>query len=64
MSKVIAAEGSTLFLTWSIAFTCAQSLWPSYVQPNDNSILFAMYECLDVWMIRFMKYFDVTEILQ
>jgi hypothetical protein len=27
----IAAEGSTLFLTWSIAFTCAQSLCPSYV---------------------------------
>ena len=29
--KVIAAEGSTLFLTRSIAFTCAQSLCPSYV---------------------------------
>ena len=30
-TMVIAAEGRTLFLTWSIAFTCVLSHWSSYV---------------------------------
>jgi hypothetical protein len=42
---VIAAEGSTLFLTWSIAFTCAQSLCPSYVLSRSRFCV-----CLSVCM--------------